>query len=190
MQYILHSEMSRDSREFVQNNALSGFELITWEKQADVYLAKGLPSPTVFPSAVVSLASAYIIPAEGDPYSFPVTLAVISNPASVEDIEVQKQGLEARKQAGEFIGQLLPQSSNVEGFVNSILEDSRTQSLDVFTGMVDGLDKLRSYYGKTTVEFMQLYWAALKHRLSLSVEYIEFVENKAREFHIPIVGLV
>lgn len=187
MQYILHSEMSKDSRDFVESNDLSTFELVNWESGGGAYLAQGLPSPSVFPSAVVLLPSILVTPSSGDSFTIPATLAVIDSPTSVEDIAKQQDLLLERKQAGEFIGQLLPQSSNVEGFVNSILGDSRTQSLDVFTGMVDGLDKLRSYAGKTTIEFMQLYWAALKHRLSLSAEYIDFVESKAKEFFIPIV---
>ncbi len=190
MEYILHSEMSKASREFVEKNDLSGFKVILWESESGAYLAKGLPSPASFPSAVILTPSVEVTPEEGDPYAIPATLVVIPDPESVIDIEVKRQAIIARKQSGEFLGQPVQPIPDADSFNSSVYSAevfSRYPEVIPFAlEMASALDLLRRSGTPENIGLVQICWMSLK--LKLPQDYIQFVEEKAAQYNIPIVG--
>lgn len=90
MDYVLHSEHDKVSREFVVNNDLQEYSIVNWvnDSEAQAYLNRQLPSPSEFPAVV------FLLPAVND---FPKTAIIVTNPVNLEGAQSERDSVLAIK---------------------------------------------------------------------------------------------
>jgi hypothetical protein len=169
---VLHSELSKLSREFVEKNDLSAFRVLTWEKDGDSYLKEGLPSPSSFPSVLL------VLPATG---GLPESLEIVND---VNNLEAVRNKFNEAKSQGYQIGQPVKKVVGIVEFTQAVL--AHPEGLAVLPEMSSAVDLLARFI-ESKPELLAPYWAVLKERPGFNKTFVEFVEDKAREFNIPIV---
>lgn len=187
MNYLLHSENSKISREFIRTQDVSEFEVVYWDRGgAEQYISQGLPSPASFPTAVVLLPAAS---------TFSEAWLTITEPKGLVEISAQVQEAQLAREAGKEVGIPIPRPDRVDprSFAGVILLDPEVfKNFPDVLPFVPEMSTAMALLGAALqtpeqLPLVKLNWEALKLRLPKG--YSEFVEEKAREFNIPIVEL-
>lgn len=207
MDYVLHSENDKRSRDFIQGNDLSNFHLVNWhiDTEASAYLHKGLPSPSEFPSVLLTVPAAN---------GFPKTLVMVTNPSSISDAVDEKNALLSAKENyienpenpnEPYVGLPFIITPDVDGFYAAILNDAiwgvpgdvdnPPNSLRVVRpSLVLSKDAMLSNLFQPLV--IQMIWDDIKLDLhnridplgpNITNSIISMVESYGAEFGIPLV---